>query len=151
MRVYRKKPIKGTTIRYESPQGKSGTFELNFDDPAPLFKTLEDLAGYDFALQFQDEFEAWYAENVSSINSVIDESTKNAGEYADNVSSGLSQLRDILNEINDYANDVLDEDDVLMEKAENALDLLEDAEDDISNTLGELNDLREDLGMEGIW
>lgn len=152
MKVYHKKPIRSaTTIRYDSPQGKNNIFELDFENPASLFRVLEDIAGYDFALQFQDEYEAWYADEVASVRSIVDDKTKEAIEDGDTCADSLSELRDILNSIDEYATDVLDEDETLLDYVGKALEKLDDAEDDISNTIGGINDLREELGQEEIY
>lgn len=152
MKLYRKNSIKSsTTVRYETPQGKSGVLELDFDNPSSLFNLLEEVMGYDFALQFQDEYEAWYNENVATLLEVVEDRTKTIFESGDECSGSLSELRDVLNSIDEYATDVLDEDDTLLGYVGQALTTLEEAEDSISDTLGEVNDLREDLGQEGLY
>lgn len=149
MMKYRKPVQSSTTIRYETPSGKEGIFELDFDNPSTLFRTLEDIAGYDFALQFQDEYEAWYNENVATLRDVVDDFTKEAFNDADNCSSNISAIRDSVNELNEIAREVQDNE--MQDKLNGILSLLDDAEGDISATLGGINDLRENLGQEAIY
>lgn len=152
MKVYRNKPVtSATTMRYDTPQGKSGVFELDFNNPASLFRALEDIAGYDFALQFQDEYEAWYSSEVATIRDIIDDETKGAIEEGENCAACLTALRDVFNDMSDYATDTLDGDETLLDYINKALETLDEAEESSSYTIGCINDLREELGQEAIY
>ena len=49
-------------VAYDKPNGKTGRFLLDFRDPRSFFRELEDVAGYDFSHQVEQEFYSWKEE-----------------------------------------------------------------------------------------
>lgn len=79
------------SVAYDKPNGKTGRFLLDFSDTRSLFRELEDVAGYDFSHQVEQEFYSW-KEGLAYIATGLKEDCQDISDTISDIRKSVDDL-----------------------------------------------------------